>query len=193
MNEIFPDTKKLAILDAAITAFSGYGFRKTSMDDIARGAAMSRPALYMHFRNKEDILRSLVQLYYAEAAGGVRAALSGEGSVAKRLHRAFLAQAGRMSELLVTSPHGMELLESSSGAAGDLVAEGEAGLRAIYADWLAYEMSQGRVDLRKSPDHVAGTLTAALKGLKQHGKDPEGYKAQLETLAVMVSSGLARR
>lgn len=193
MIDTSSDTKKLAILDAAVSAFSGYGFRKTSMDDIARGAGMSRPAVYIHFRNKEDILRSLVQFYYDEAADGVRQALSGEGTVAMRLHKAFMAQTGRMSDILLKSPHGMELLESSSSEAGDLVDEGEAVLRSIYADWLASEMSQGRVDLLKSPDHVAGTLTAALKGLKQPGTELDDYRARLETLAVMVSSGLAKR
>ena len=192
MNEISADPKRDAILGSAMTAFASYGFRKTSMDDIARGAGMSRPAVYMHFRNKEDILRSLVEMTYLEAADGVRAALEADGSVAMRLRNALLAQAGRITELLLKSPHGMELMDSGADVAMDLVEAGEARLSDLYADWLAAEMSAGRVDLLKSPDHVAQTLTAAMKGLKKRGADLAEYQARVETLAVLVGAGLTR-
>ncbi|WP_428928567.1 TetR/AcrR family transcriptional regulator [Marinibacterium sp. SX1] len=193
MNEISPDTKQQTILQAAMTAFASYGFRKTSMDDIARGANMSRPALYTHFRNKKAILRSLVEMHYDEAASQVGQALRSEGSVSMRLHRAFVAQAGRMADMLLSSPHGMELLETGTGAALDLVEAGEARLRDVYADWLAEEMAAGRIDLRKSPHHVAATLTSALKGLKKPGTELQDYLSALETLAVLVGQGLAIR
>ncbi|MBB97199.1 MAG: TetR family transcriptional regulator [Rhodobacteraceae bacterium] len=193
MHDTSPDTKQQAILESAASAFASYGYRKTSMDDIARASGVSRPALYVHFRNKQDILRSLVQLYYDEAAEGVALALQADGSVAKRLGNAFLAQAGRMSEVMLGSPHGMELLESSTGVAMDIVEAGEARLSDIYADWLVDEMAAGRIDLQKSPEHVATTLMAALKGLKKQGMDPESYQARMETLAIMVATGLATR
>ena len=44
-----------AILDAAMTAFFTRGFEKTSMDDIAKGAGLSRSLLYVYFRDKDDI------------------------------------------------------------------------------------------------------------------------------------------
>ncbi|MEM7319164.1 MAG: TetR family transcriptional regulator, partial [Pseudomonadota bacterium] len=37
MKDEIEDPKQKAILEAAWTAFATYGFRKTSMDDIARG------------------------------------------------------------------------------------------------------------------------------------------------------------
>ena len=38
MTDLIDDTRQKAILTSAFQAFSAYGFRKTSMDDIARGA-----------------------------------------------------------------------------------------------------------------------------------------------------------
>ena len=55
------DGKRGAILKAAFEVFITYGFRKTSMDDIARAAGMSRPGLYQLFANKTDIFRALVR------------------------------------------------------------------------------------------------------------------------------------
>ena len=62
-SQPLPDRQD-AILDAAFHAFATYGYRRTAMDDIARGAGMSRTALYLHYRNKEDIFRSLALRYF---------------------------------------------------------------------------------------------------------------------------------
>ena len=39
-----------------------YGYSRTTMDDIARAAEMSRPALYLLFRNKAEIYRAMQDL-----------------------------------------------------------------------------------------------------------------------------------
>ena len=55
----FVDDKRGIILESALTVFITYGFKKTSMDDIAKQAGVSRPALYQLFKNKTDIFRAL--------------------------------------------------------------------------------------------------------------------------------------
>jgi AcrR family transcriptional regulator len=44
-----------AILAAALKCFLHFGYVKTSMDDIAKEACLSRPLLYLKFKNKEDL------------------------------------------------------------------------------------------------------------------------------------------
>ena len=80
MKDLSSDPKQHAILLSAWQAFATYGFRKTSMDDIARGANMSRPAVYLHFKGKEEIFRSLVQSYYDGAVEDVTAASCPSGT-----------------------------------------------------------------------------------------------------------------
>jgi len=48
-----------ALLDAASECFSRYGFQKTSMEDIAREAGMSRRSLYRRFPDKVTLLREV--------------------------------------------------------------------------------------------------------------------------------------
>ncbi len=49
-----------AILDACDTLMARFGFRKMTMDDVAREAGISRRTIYHHFANKEDLgLRSI--------------------------------------------------------------------------------------------------------------------------------------
>jgi AcrR family transcriptional regulator len=41
--------------------FLEFGFRKTSMDEVARAASVSRQGLYLHFAKKEELFRAVVQ------------------------------------------------------------------------------------------------------------------------------------
>lgn len=49
------------ILNAARTLFERYGYRKTSMQDIAQAAGISRPTLYAAFADKEAVFSALVR------------------------------------------------------------------------------------------------------------------------------------
>ncbi|MDX1757019.1 MAG: helix-turn-helix domain-containing protein [Marinobacter sp.] len=49
-----------AILDAAEKVFSEKGYERTSMDDIARRASLSRALLYVYFKDKAAIQRGIV-------------------------------------------------------------------------------------------------------------------------------------
>jgi AcrR family transcriptional regulator len=48
------------IIEAAVRTFEEKSYSNTTMDDIARAAAMSRGTLYLHFDNKAHILRGAV-------------------------------------------------------------------------------------------------------------------------------------
>lgn len=49
------------ILAAAAELFRVQGYASTSMQEIAAAVGLSRPALYYHFKNKEELLGSLVE------------------------------------------------------------------------------------------------------------------------------------
>lgn len=181
---------QLAILTSAMAAFAAYGYRKTSMDDIARGAAMSRPALYLHFRNKRDIFRSLARFHFDRKAALVEAALAQPGPVAAVLAAAFAAQGGAAIKAMLTSPHGMELLDAAGSTAADIVQEGEAHLRRIYADWLGRASAAGQVRLVGPALELADTMTAALNGIKMAGTDYATYQTRVAHLAAVLGAGL---
>ena len=193
MNDIVSDPKQQAILASAWQAFAAYGFRKTSMDDIAKGAAMSRPALYLHYRNKEDIFRQLAQVYYDQSEQAVTDALAGPGSVAEVLGKAFVVQGGDIAEAMLGSPHGMDLLDASTSTAGDIIQTGEARLQTLYAQWLTDQVAAGRVHLTGPADEVATTFCMALKGLKTAGSDFQTYTKRVAQLAAMIGAGLTAR
>lgn len=192
MTDKLNDPRQQAILASALEAFATYGFRKTSMDDIAKGAGMSRPAVYLHYKNKEAIVRSLTQAHYAEKIENVAQALSGDGSVSERLARAIDWQTKGLSEIL-TSPHGKEMLDTSKSTASDILAEGEAALTALYADWLRGEDRAGRVRLPNGPEETAETINATLMGVKLTASSADEFERRISQLAELLGAGLEVR
>lgn len=57
MTETLPTRER--ILEAARGCFSQFGFTKTSMEDIARDAGMSRGNVYRHFPDKDSLFRAV--------------------------------------------------------------------------------------------------------------------------------------
>src|SRR6201997_2251522 len=72
------------ILDAAITVFRRQGFRRSSIEQAAEAAGLTRQALYHHFQSKEALFRAVLARLYegalaAETAAADAAAKAGGG------------------------------------------------------------------------------------------------------------------
>src|SRR5436190_22198533 len=52
------------ILDASAVMFHEKGYDRTSLDDIAKALSVTKPSLYYHFSNKEEILLECVTAAY---------------------------------------------------------------------------------------------------------------------------------
>lgn len=61
------------ILDAALDVFSTYGFRGSTIDQIALKSGMSKPNLLYYFRRKEDIYSTVLQQTMEEWLASIRA------------------------------------------------------------------------------------------------------------------------
>lgn len=186
-----PNTERQdAILDAAFHAFSTYGFRRTTMDDIAQGIGISRSALYLHFRNKNDIFKSLAKRYFEDAVTDVAAELAKpDRPGADTLAAAFHAYHGKFMDVVLGTPHGAEMLEAGHLISAELVVEGEARIQALLENWLSMAPVPPALG---NADHLAATIHASLKGLKSAAISPEGYRAAQRQLAQMVALALGR-
>lgn len=173
--------KQEAVLNAAMLVFSRYGFRRCTMEDIARAAAISRAALYLHYRNKEDIFRSLTTMFFASVQADLTRALAQPYARAEDgLIAAFAAKDGHFMELIFASPHGGELLDTGFSVAADIVAEGETGFKRQLTAWLTqYDIPDDLGD----GGELAATMLAALKGLKTSSADFARYREGQTRLA----------
>ncbi len=56
------EQKRQQILDSATKLFTENGYSSTSMDQIAKGADVSKQTVYSHFGNKEDLFAASIKL-----------------------------------------------------------------------------------------------------------------------------------
>lgn len=82
------DSRRRAILDAALACFLQYGYSKTSLDDVAKRAQLSRPLLYKKFRNKEAIFAALYDEMYEVRYPRIVTVVEGKGPKRSKLERA---------------------------------------------------------------------------------------------------------
>jgi AcrR family transcriptional regulator len=183
-------TTRDRILGAAFTLFGRYGYRRTSMEDIASEAGLSRAALYLQFHNKEDIFRALATTLHEEALAGAEAALEGDGPLNDRLRAAVEAKTLRMIEIAYTSPHGSELMDERNRLCGDLAVENEERFREMVA--AAFE-SAGEIDLAGAgvtAQDAADLLVRAVAGLKDPQVSTETYRERLRSFVRVFVAGL---
>ena len=60
MNKSNNVEREQGILDAAANLFIHYGYDKTTVSDIAREAGISKGAIYLHFKSKDELLEALI-------------------------------------------------------------------------------------------------------------------------------------
>lgn len=124
--------KRARILESAIDLFVRYGYRKTSMEEVAGAAGVAKGTIYLYYRNKAELVLHAI-------------ALEKSGYVARLepLLTAALAPAERLQALIalgLISLQEMPLLSSLSGGDHELahaLAEVDASVLAEVDGWRA--------------------------------------------------------
>jgi AcrR family transcriptional regulator len=162
-----------AILMAATATFLRYGFKKTSMDDVAQAAGVSRQGLYLYFDTKDLLFREALQYLVSHMISTARSvAEDGNLSLRDRLLGVFEAVHG--SAFQSASPeHAFELLQSAQSADGALLVQLDRDLMGIVAALLAEAGAADRWE-------EAGVTVAELS--EQLLMSAKGIKASVDTL-----------
>ncbi|WP_322994926.1 TetR/AcrR family transcriptional regulator [Castellaniella sp.] len=79
--------RRLRILDAARWCFLNFGFSRTSLEDIARRAVISRTLLYRNFKDKEDIFVQVFDEWILSRVDQALCAAAQPGTTQERLTR----------------------------------------------------------------------------------------------------------
>ncbi|MBY8871283.1 TetR/AcrR family transcriptional regulator [Micromonospora sp. PLK6-60] len=175
-----------AILTAAYECFTRHGIRRTTMDDIAAAAGMSRPAVYQYVRNKDDAYRRLAERLFDASLARARAAAAAPGTpTADRLLAVLDAKLDLTLTLHRDSRHAAELLDASGKLTGDLAAAYTRELTAVLAGALA-EPAGPRAAA------VAEVLVALTRGLEADLTDPDLPRQRLRDGVALIVAGLTR-
>src|SRR4051794_32514620 len=157
-SPVSADATTNRILTAALEQFEDLGIRRTTVEDVARGARVSRVTIYRRFPGKEALVEAVilseVQRFFAE----LEAAVAGLDSVEDRIVEAFvhtLAAAREqrlLNRLLRTEPDTM--LPHLTTGGNRVVAAGTA--------FLAEQMRRAGSDVPKREVETAAEIVARL-------------------------------
>ncbi len=169
------DEKRARVLDAAMHVFLAYGFQRTTMDQIARAAELSRPALYLVFRNKTDIYRALARELLSQVLVAARAELEKPGTLLEKLDAMMCHAFFDILKPIEASPHGSELYDMRNALAGDICARWREELCDALEKVVAQEVAASGADLTArglSPRDLAHVFFDSLEGMKVRLNDP---------------------
>ncbi len=178
--------KKDAVFEAAAEVFARYGYRRTTMNDIAQAAGISRPALYLMFDNKENLFCELSDYRLNQAIDVAIEALSEKGNLKTRFIQALLLFEKVYYEPVSNSPHGEELMDTNLSLAADVMMKGFARLVSAFANELKEAEQTGEASFQNTPltpKTFVELLISALGGIKKKAKNTADFRRQTEQVA----------
>src|SRR4051794_29559527 len=101
------------ILDAATAVFRHHGFRRSSIEQAAEAAGLTRQALYHHFKSREALFRAVIERLHENALAAEIAAANAAEKACGSLADIIVAEvSGRLRQIIASfdgSPHIEEL------------------------------------------------------------------------------------
>jgi AcrR family transcriptional regulator len=184
------DARQAALLDAAVGVFARYGYRKTSMDEVARAAGVSRQGLYLQFANKEELFRKAVEHTLGHQLNAAVAALARRGdSLEMRLIAACDAWSGRFVGSLGSGA--ADLMCASTSLAGTTLAHYEAQFELALTGAIAESaLNCFCTAAGVSPADLARALHATARGFKQRSASREEFVKGMAVAARMFCAPL---
>jgi AcrR family transcriptional regulator len=189
-------TRPNAIVLAGLRLFTQYGYRKTSIDDIANAAQVAKRTVYLHFENKAAVFLAILEYLGDQVRQRCAAAEGAGGTAVDRLAGLLDAYYGLAFELFSKSEHMPELEETFSTLArariGDLNTEYEDRL-ARFLRSLQKTGAIGGPPQGLTVEQIVHILVRAADGAKHDPEvqgDRKGLERRLRELAILAIAAM---
>jgi AcrR family transcriptional regulator len=175
--------KRARILSAAQDLFLRYGLKRTSIDDVARVAAIAKGTVYLYYESKNDLFAAVAGQICSDILATASQTLLGKKLLAERLVDFLDAYIGQMHRLIAHSPHVAELRESKQTVAATIYANFDFQMKGLIRAALNEEgiARKGAADM---------FLAAALGALGTGDIAEKPYRARLAALVDTLVVGL---
>jgi AcrR family transcriptional regulator len=190
--------KPNAILLAGLQLFTRYGYRKTSIDDIALAAQVAKRTVYLHFENKAAVFLAILAYLGDQVRQRCAAAERAGGTAVERLTGLLDAYFGMAFELFSKSEHMPELEETFLKLARARIDD----LNTEYEDRLARCLRSlqktgaiGGPPQGLSVEQIVHILMRTAEGAKHDPKvqgDRKALERRLRELAILVIAAMKK-
>jgi AcrR family transcriptional regulator len=166
-------TRRETVLESALVTFARFGYRKTSMEEVARAARISRPGLYFLFTSKEALFRAAVTHALERDIAAIESVLADtDRPLRERLLESFDQWAGRYIGPLTRDV--AMVIEDNPDLLGTIV---ETAPRR-FEELITEAISAGSV--RESAARVAQTMISTSIGIKHQVDSRQDYLERLK-------------
>jgi AcrR family transcriptional regulator len=155
---------KQAIIEAAEELFARYGFKKTSIDDVARAARIGKGSVYLHFASKEELFAEIVRRVsdrmLATLTTAVKRARTPAGKLRAFVDTSVTAIAALAAEYRLNEETMMELIPLAMSLRREYLADE----RSLLVEVLREGDASGAFVV-EHPERLATGIMACLEGL----------------------------
>lgn len=186
-----PD-KREAIVAAALDLFRHYGYRRTSMEDIARAASVAKGTLYLYFESKDQLFEAICRSLADELARALAEADARTLPLEEKLLALMEAKMGFVYDLIFSSPHASELIESTRQLPSAPFEEVTAMFHDAVLRLVRQGVRNGELDPKRAgltEKEAAETLIAAAIGAEK-AADEATFRKQLRSIVRLTLRGL---
>jgi AcrR family transcriptional regulator len=174
--------KERKVLSAAKGLFLRYGYKRVNMHDIAEAAGISRPALYLVFRSKEEIFRGAYKQWADETIASIEEKAAVLNAPEEKLRLAFELWFVLPFEAMKTSPELKELVECSFSFAQDSLNMGYRRFEKSIEIFLRPIVQARFSDNSWTTERTAHLLVSAVRGLKEAAETSDKFLQLIDDL-----------
>lgn len=176
--------RRTMVVSTARDVFLRYGYGRTTMGDIAKAAGLTRPTLYLSFRDKESIFHAVIRAMVADRIAEIRVGVAEREALQDKLAFACETWVLGAYELVRDYPDAQDLFDLKVLP----VRESYEAFEGLIAEIIRQPLADS--DLEVSENALAAMISSAIKGFKDMATDNAALCDLVRALAVVTAAGL---
>ncbi len=180
------DPNNIPLLDAALDVFLRYGFKRTTMGDIAKAANMSRPSLYARYANKDEVYAAVLALHIDRTLSALQNAWTNSETLSEKMDCLWDVSVLPAFEILRQSPDAADIIEGAETPAGQvaMAAATQRVVEVISEILVPFESAISKH--KQTPEQLARFIDLSKQMMLRTANDTSDLKQQFSTLKAAV-------
>lgn len=163
-------TRRHHVVTAATNVFSRYGYTRTTMNDIAKAAGLTRPTLYQSYPDKEAVFRAVIDEMATQLFATIQEGLTKYQGLAERLRFACETWGAAGFALVQANPDAKDMF--------DLCFEPVKSSYIEFAKLIAGILwaPLSKASLNVDAEELSRIVIFSIKGFKETARDVEDMR-----------------
>lgn len=190
------DGMRSAIIEAARELFAKFGYKKTTMEDIAQALRKGKSSLYYYFTNKEEIFQAVIELEEGILFNKLQEIVNSDYSPKDKLREYVVTRMETISSL----ENYLKALKEEMMGGYEFLEKLKRKAEEDEAKMLTYILEEGTNDNTfqvKNIPMAAVAIAIALRGLEvplfRSSQNLEEFSVQIENILSILFFGIIKR